>query len=399
MNTEHDTNLQSMMRDHLGYLVNTIGPRPIGSIQNIRASRHLTNYIETLGLKPSIHTASVIFRKPVKWSCSLHLGNVTEALSVLPGFATREIHHSQMPVMPYIYQTKEDFETYPPAPGTLVIVELGLLHEADACRLASPAAVVGWYRHKNQHLYSGNCMRDEEPSVPGFALSYPDVQRLLTPDALIDITIEVVNEPITIRNIIVDVGDVNYHPCFITHYDSRPLSPGANDNASGVVCLLGLLSQWPKDRPARFIFFDAEEVGTVGARLYVEYLQTERKLGEISCTINPDSVGLGELHLYTADHTGPLSERLLACAQHAFHSSGWDIPERAARSGVSDYIRFRRAGVPCLFLSDYPNDVRHTTDDTLEHIQDGTLVRLTKVLSDEAFYLSVLHHGTSRKTG
>jgi aminopeptidase YwaD len=372
---------------HLDYLVNVLGPRPVGSPQNLLAYNYLTEVIADLGFQTQVHTTVKYLRNPVHFHCTLQKSTTTEALSILPGFATLDADLTNLQVTPFIYKTQEDFREHPPLPGSLAIVELGKMHEADACQIAKPAAAVVWYREKNQSLYSGNCMRNqEEPALPGFALAYNDVQRILEADTRLDLVIKTASQPVELHNLVVDVGHVSHHPCFITHYDSRPFSPGANDNASGVACLLGILSLWSQQKPARFIFFDGEEVGTLGSRAYVEQLLVQQQLNAISCVVNPDSVGLGELFLYTADRYGPLSEKLLDRARQILQAHHWNVPERAARSGISDYVHFRRAGIPCLFLSDFPNDIRHTTGDTLENIDIHVLVQLTQILADDDFY-------------
>jgi hypothetical protein len=99
--------------------------------------------------------------------------------------------------------------------------------------------------------------------------------------------------------------------------------------------------------------------------------------------ICPDSVGLGELYLYTADKHGPFPNELLARARQAFSDHGWDVPERAARSGGSDFWPFHIRGVSCLFLSDFPNHVRHTTTDVMKSVKIPVLARLATVLSSE----------------
>ncbi len=56
------------------------------------------------------------------------------------------------------------------------------------------------------------------------------------------------------------------------HLDAVPRSPGADDNATGVVGLLELARLFkisPPKSDLRFIFFDAEEKGLIGSRAYV----------------------------------------------------------------------------------------------------------------------------------
>lgn len=62
------------------------------------------------------------------------------------------------------------------------------------------------------------------------------------------------------------------------HYDTAPRSPGADDNASGVVALLELarlLAQRPRERTVRLVFFGAEERGLKGSTLHAR-AQRER---------------------------------------------------------------------------------------------------------------------------
>ena len=54
------------------------------------------------------------------------------------------------------------------------------------------------------------------------------------------------------------------------HLDSVPAGPGLNDNGSGVAALLHIAERLAgEDRPLRFGFWAAEEIGLVGSRRYV----------------------------------------------------------------------------------------------------------------------------------
>src|SRR5437667_7614818 len=226
MSLQETLQLTQRIQAHLDYLVNVLGPRPVGSYQNLLEYHYLTEVIADLGFQTHVHTTVKYLRNPVHFHCTLQKSTTTEALSILPGFATLDADLTNLQVTPFIYKTQEDFREHPPLPGSLAVVELGKLHEADACQIAKPAAVVVWYRENNQSLYSGNCMRNqEEQALPGFALAYNDVQRILEADTRLDLVIKTVSQPVELHNIVVDVGHVSHHPCFITHYDSRPFSP------------------------------------------------------------------------------------------------------------------------------------------------------------------------------
>lgn len=95
-------------------------------------------------------------------------------------------------------------------------------------------------------------------------------------------------------------GTVNYliaigqeKPCllFCAHYDSVPGSFGANDNAAAV-CILIDLAKALSERSisARFAFFDGEENGNSGSRLYVSELDRSLLTG----VINLDVCGYGD---------------------------------------------------------------------------------------------------------
>jgi Zn-dependent M28 family amino/carboxypeptidase len=92
-------------------------------------------------------------------------------------------------------------------------------------------------------MYSGNCKRDKEPFTSGFAVEGATAMRWVAQGTKVTATIETETRPSTLRNIVADVGSANVRSCFVAHYDSKPMSPGANDNASGVTVLLAMLQQ------------------------------------------------------------------------------------------------------------------------------------------------------------
>ena len=78
---------------------------------------------------------------------------------------------------------------------------------------------------------------------------------------------------------------------FCAHYDAVAGSTGANDNAAAVCILLRLAdSLRERNISARFAFFDGEEAGNAGSKLYVSSM--DRTL--ITGVINLDMCGYGD---------------------------------------------------------------------------------------------------------
>ncbi|RMH53615.1 MAG: M20/M25/M40 family metallo-hydrolase [Deinococcus-Thermus bacterium] len=127
------------------------------------------------------------------------------------------------------------------------------------------------------------------------------------------------------------------------HYDSVPGSPGANDNASGVVAVLELartLASSPLSEAVWFVFFDGEEDGLWGSRRFVE--DHPEVVRGLRAMLNLDMVGVdvnGSLGI-----GGSPELRVLAdCGAVQAVCGG-------APGGGSDHVPFAQAGVPVLFF-------------------------------------------------
>lgn len=73
----------------------------------------------------------------------------------------------------------------------------------------------------------------------------------------------------------------NLPPILIgAHYDAVPGTPGADDNATGVVVLLELAAFFatnPLKYPVRLVAFDLEEYGLIGSTFYAQYLKENKQ--------------------------------------------------------------------------------------------------------------------------
>ncbi|MBE7727697.1 MAG: M28 family peptidase [Enterocloster citroniae] len=83
---------------------------------------------------------------------------------------------------------------------------------------------------------------------------------------------------------------------FCAHYDAVPGSFGANDNAAALCILIDLAKDLKeKGHPARFAFFDGEETGCSGSRLYVSCLDSQdHSRQDLTGIVNLDVCGFGD---------------------------------------------------------------------------------------------------------
>lgn len=79
-------------------------------------------------------------------------------------------------------------------------------------------------------------------------------------------------------------------PLFCAHYDAHPGSTGANDNTAAVCILIALAKELQQRKiPATIAFFDGEESGHSGAKLF-----EDGRKREVSCVVNLDMCGYGD---------------------------------------------------------------------------------------------------------
>jgi aminopeptidase YwaD len=135
-------------------------------------------------------------------------------------------------------------------------------------------------------------------------------------------------------------------------------SPGANDNASGLACLLELAERLAGKPPAAEIWlvgFGAEEVGEIGSGDFV----TRWEGPPIDAMFAIDTVGAGSTTMVYSLHGSP--NAAVAAALGAGSALG--IRVEAGSSEYSDHLPFAMAGTPAAFIMRLPEERRHTAGD------------------------------------
>lgn len=151
------------------------------------------------------------------------------------------------------------------------------------------------------------------------------------------------------------------------HYDSVSAGPGAGDNGSGTATLLELArvmaSQPQPEHTLVFIAFDAEELGLLGSRAYVNEL-SDVQVSKIQAMLNFDMLGAGGGPLILmGDGNAALLARSSA-QQMNIDAHNAQMPANAG----SDHESFARRGIDTVFfMRDY--NLLHTPEDTIDQVK------------------------------
>jgi len=160
------------------------------------------------------------------------------------------------------------------------------------------------------------------------------------------------------------------------HYDSVPVTGGADDNASGAAAVLEaarVVAATHRQGSTCFVLFSAEEFGLFGSREFVDKLPPDQ-LNALRAMVNLDVVGVSAgLELIGNDD-------LVDTARIAGDTAGITATKAELPKGSgSDHLSFQKAGVPVVMLT-RPDNLIHTPADALDRISADAL-RETVVLA------------------
>jgi aminopeptidase YwaD len=168
------------------------------------------------------------------------------------------------------------------------------------------------------------------------------------------------------------------------HYDSVPVSPGADDDGSGVAAVLTIakiMSGYSFNCTIRFVLFSGEEQGMLGSKKYVEEISENKD--NIIGVLCLDGIGYantsedgGKVKHYANDQSDwmvDISEEI-ACSY--FENIGLEVLRLLNKKG-SDHQSFIEYGYDASFLwKNITNPYRHTSEDNINNVN---ITYLTKV--------------------
>ena len=189
------------------------------------------------------------------------------------------------------------------------------------------------------------------------------------------------------------------------HYDStanrdadwHPLlskAPGADDNATGVSCMLEIariLSSYEYDHHLRFVAFDAEEIGLVGSRHHVQ--QAIQKGEDIVSVVNLNMIGYNwKANLIQIGIDGAsnwLAKAFQICNQWYDLDLTVEVLEDPSFTD-SDHQPFWEAGYPAVTLIENTSPGRHsknydanpfirTAQDTVDKVNLRLVTKVTQL--------------------
>ena len=194
------------------------------------------------------------------------------------------------------------------------------------------------------------------------------------------------------RNVVATIPgtDPSSNAIFIlcAHYDTFKISPGANDDGSGVVavlCIAEILSKYSFNHTIKFIAFSGEEVGTYGSFTYAR--DAYNNGDNIVAVLNLDIIGYAETieggkilrffheepSTWIADFAKTISEKYADIFDMAVES----LPNYPG----ADNQAFVDYGYDGVWIAQHDSNwVGHSENDTLEHINITYQIKSTKLM-------------------
>ena len=369
--------LKERLLDLTLHLSNVIGPRAAASRADDRALRLIREGFEGAGLEPRIEEFPFTGYEAEYWRLSVD-GLEFPSVPCVASLPARDL--APAPVVDVGYGTEEELGN---VKDRIILARVGRIHESFKAEKAAERGAVGMILFLEDDpwgIYTGR-LRYPLGSIPAIAVSRADGLRLSRASAAGDLKARIEIDAHTWeargKNLLATLrGRGEEFLAATAHRDSRPQSPGANDNASGSVVLLELARALSGQRPDRSIVFfstDAEEYGLRGSLGYVEAHRDG--MNRCVANLNLDSVGQGGVVVMERDRAGLLSEPLNRLVVDVARGRGLEVGQRSSQNG-SDCDAFMAAGVPAAWIRGWPSTSFNSTTDTFDKLDYELMARI-----------------------
>jgi len=187
------------------------------------------------------------------------------------------------------------------------------------------------------------------------------------------------------------------------HYDSVLVSPGADDDGSGVSAVLTIaeiMSRHTFNSTIRFVLFSGEEQGRFGSREYAReaYENGDNIIGVVAldgigyAVSSEDGNKIRNLVDNESDWIADASDRVNEMYGEYI---GLDIV-RLPNEPISDHQSFLDYGYDASYLLEYTLDpYYHTSDDRIEHMNMTYLAKVSRLALGTLAYMANSNHAVS----
>jgi len=194
------------------------------------------------------------------------------------------------------------------------------------------------------------------------------------------------------KNVVATIpgNDISSNAIFIlcAHYDTFKISPGANDDGSGVVailCIAEILSKYSFNHTIKFIAFSGEEVGTYGSFTYARDAYNRKE--NIIAVLNLDIIGYADtsdggkiLRFFHEEPSTWIADFAKTISSKYMDINDMNIENLPNYPGA-DNQAFVDYGYDGVWIAQHdPNQVGHSENDTLKHINITYQIKSTKLM-------------------
>lgn len=286
------------------------------------------------------------------------------------------------------------------ARGKIVLQDVWGVHMLEKVRIALEQGAKGliWMHSQPGGKQSAWGLAQAGSSLPVVGVSFEDGQWLKSSLAAGPVTVRmdvrVSKVPATSDHVLAELpGPVDARPAvlLIAHRDTTRVSPGANDNGSGITVVLELLKAFSGVAlPFRLAGFlsAAEEGGGLGVEQYAASGLAE-DFPQVKGVISLDMVGVGsKLLVVKGDRRYRTSARLNTLLEEGAAELGYHLGAYEMPMGLADITPLVARGIESTWLFK-PDDPRlHTGQDTPDAVNPNDLKAAADIVASAIWRLA-----------